>query len=181
MAATAHLSPDRFGHADAAGFGERPDPGRHVHALANHFAIAAQHIAEVNTDPQLQDLIVTQARLHGERAVDGENRTREDRQRLVAWCLQQLPFELLHQRLQQAAVPVARGDRARLVALGQPGVANDVGEHDCGERSPSAFVHSPPPRESITCFVQISLARGSEGIGRRQAQALDTCETASAH
>jgi hypothetical protein len=99
---TAHLAERVFRDADAAGLGNAFQPRGDVDAIAVDVAVFDDDVAKVDTDPEGDPLplwrpgiALDHPALHGERAGDGFDHTRELDQKAVAGGLDDLPAMLM--------------------------------------------------------------------------------------
>ncbi|HYL57969.1 MAG TPA: hypothetical protein VEU51_03790 [Candidatus Acidoferrales bacterium] len=80
----ANLVVNALRNADTAGLGERMNPRRDVDAVAEHSVVRKHHVADVNSDSQLQVGVVLQLGLHLARAIHGVQGAVEAGERAVA-------------------------------------------------------------------------------------------------
>jgi hypothetical protein len=134
------------GEADAARLGQRLQPRRDVHAVAEQVAVGLHHhVGRMQADAQLQSVAARRQRLlHGNGALDCLHAAREFREQAVAHRLEHAPAVRGQERLDhlRAHRPQAR-ERAGLVGADQPRVADHIGREDRGEAAGGGHSGNP--------------------------------------
>jgi hypothetical protein len=133
----ADLVVDASRHADAAGLRRRLDARRDVDAIAEQIGSLHDHVAEVDADPELhallgREMVVARAqrRLDLGRAAHRVDRARELGEHRVAGRVEHAAAMLHEHRVEDLAVAAEDAQRAFLVRLHHPAVADDVGHQD---------------------------------------------------
>ena len=116
----------------APGEAKRMDSRGDIHAVAQHGFVRKHHVAQVDSDAQLQG-VVLQRGLSCKRAVHGVQSAMEARQRTVADLADHPPVEPRQYRAQEFAMILQGPQSLALVAAHDRGVARDVAEHDRGQ------------------------------------------------
>src|SRR3546814_5217918 len=133
------LNAVRYRHSTRPG---KPlDAGRHVHAVAIEIAAIHHDVAEVDADAQDDALVRRQVAIGGDhgplefrRTLDGADGARELDQDAVAHALEDAAAMALDERLEHLLpARLQPRQRACLVPLHKPAVANHVGRQDRGE------------------------------------------------
>src|SRR5262245_50732846 len=136
----------RAGDDDAAGLGQLLETRRDVHAIAEKVAFVGDHVAKIDADAQADALVLGNRRfalrhalLRGDGAGHGIDDAAELAQRSIAHELDDAATVLGDQRLDEAlAVLLQTLERARLVALDQPRIADHVGRQNGSEATVDA-------------------------------------------
>ncbi|MFO1059349.1 MAG: hypothetical protein U1E53_20575 [Dongiaceae bacterium] len=155
----ADLGMDSRRDEDAAGLGLALQARSDIDAIAVEIAAFDDHVTEVDPDPQDDAAVdgpIGVGACHGPlqlaRTGNGLDRARELDQRPVAQQLDDTAAMAAHQRLQDLpAAALEQGQRARLVGLHQPGVADDVGSHDRSEPAHHRGLSHRPPAPWQQC------------------------------
>ena len=127
--------------ADPAGFGQRLESRRHVHAVPEDIALLGDDVAHMEADAELESppagnvaVAVAHAALDPDDALDGLDRAREFEEEAVAHALDHAPAMGAHGGLDDATVDLAdKGERSRVVLGHVPAVADEVEGDDGGE------------------------------------------------
>ena len=137
----------RSGNQDAAGFGDALQARGDVDAFAIHVPAVDHDVAEVDADPEHDVAVlggvavgVRHAALDLDGALDGIDRAAEFHQHAVAVHLEDAALVPGDDRFDHGAAPaLERGQRAGLVLLHEPGIADHVRGDDRGDATLSAW------------------------------------------
>ncbi|MCY1297843.1 hypothetical protein D9M70_472960 [compost metagenome] len=146
--AAVHIFMNTIRDGDAAGSGERLDPGRDIHAITIEIAVGDHDIAHIDADAKHDRLIRRDIPVCGHHfplkccgAFDGIDGAGEFDEHAVPCRLEDPALVGGDERLQHL-FPPRHEPRvgARLVTLHQPAVADDVSSQDGGESALDGFV-----------------------------------------
>ena len=152
------LVADLIAHHRRAGDAARPrqplEPRRHVDAVAIEIVALDDDVAEIDADAELDvpvlgnsGVALRHAALDFDRAARRVKNAAELDQEAVAHHLEDAPAMLGHGGIEELAAMLAkRAQRALLVGLHEPAVANDVGRQDGGKSTFNAFRGHPKVR-----------------------------------
>ena len=128
----------RARYRDAAGLGDALDPRRDIDPVAENVGTLDDHVAQVDSDPQLDAAIlghcgvaVAHVALDIDRAIDRADHAGEFDQHAIAGQLDDPPLMLGDTRIDHfGAMLLQRGQRPDLIAAHQAAVTNHVSSHD---------------------------------------------------